>query len=37
MGGTFSVKFVTARAALEITGFGDVDRAPWATLDQMTG
>lgn len=35
MGGTFSVKVVTARAELESTGFGEVDRALRATLDRI--
>jgi thiamine biosynthesis lipoprotein len=37
MGGTFSVKVVTARDELESTGFGDVDRALRATLDRING
>jgi thiamine biosynthesis lipoprotein len=35
MGGTFSVKVVTARDELESTGFGDLDRALRATLDRI--
>jgi thiamine biosynthesis lipoprotein len=35
MGGTFSVKVVTARDELESTGFGDVDRALRASLDRI--
>ena len=35
MGGTFSVKVVTAREELESTGFGDVDRALRASLDRI--
>jgi thiamine biosynthesis lipoprotein len=35
MGGTYSVKVVTARDELESTGFGDVDRALRASLDRI--
>ena len=35
MGGTFSVKVVTARDELESTGFGDVDRALRASLNRI--
>lgn len=35
MGGTFSVKVVTARDELESTGFGDLDRALRASLDRI--
>lgn len=35
MGGSFSVKVVTARDELESTGFGDVDRALRASLDRI--
>lgn len=35
MGGTFSVKVVTARDELESTGFGDVDQALRARLDRI--